>query len=169
MGHWPMDRPIRSILACDADNHEGVVVQMRSLLRRTLTRLRLAYSQGESAAAPAGDHGGEGILLTFPIRGEALLVRLAERLRDRLPSGALEEADPFLLTLSRGLRPKLSIDREAYVEFHAESASFHLVIDASPESRVTLQTTDYDTLVKFAVQYMAEERRDFRSLEVASS
>jgi hypothetical protein len=163
-----MDRPIRSIPACDADNHEGVVVLMRSLLRRTLTRLRLAYSQGERAAEPVGDLGPQAVLLAFPIRGEALLVRLAEGLRDRLPPSALKEADPFLLTLSRGARPRLSIDREAYVEFHAENATFHLVIDASPESRVTLETTDFDTLVKFAVQYVAEERRDLRSLEVAS-
>jgi hypothetical protein len=166
MGYCPMDRPIRSILACDAD--EGVVVHMRSLVRRTLTRLRLAYSQGGSGAAPAGDRGSEAVLLAFPIRGEALLVRLAEGLRDRLPPNALKEADPFQLTLSRGPRPKLSIDREAYVEFHAESASFHLVIDAAPDSRVTLETTDFDTLVKFAVQYVAEERHDLGTLEVAS-
>jgi hypothetical protein len=163
-----MDRPIRSIPACDADNHQGVVVHMRGLLRRTLTRLRVAYSSTESRAAATGDRGTQAVLLAFPIRGEALLVRLAEGLRDRLSSSPPDQTDPFFLTLSRGPRLRLSIDRDAYVEFHADSASFHLIIDAAPGSRVTLETTDFDTLVKFVVQYVAEERRDLRTIEVAS-
>jgi hypothetical protein len=163
-----MERLGFSIPGCDADNHEGVLVHMRSLLRRTLTRLRLAYSQVESPIAPAGDRGTRAVVLAFPIRGEALLVRLAEGLRERLPSGALEPADPFLLTLSRGPRSRLSIDRDAYVEFHAERAAFHLIIDAAPDARVTLETTDFDTLVKFVMQYVAEERRDLGMFEAAS-
>jgi hypothetical protein len=162
-----MDRSSFSIAACDAGGQEGVVVHMRHLLRRTLTRLRLAYSQMETAAAPAADRT-QAVLLAFPIRGEALLVRLTEGLRERLPSAALELADPFLLTLSRGPRLRLSIDRDAYVEFYAESAAFHLIIDAAPDSRVTLETTDFDTLVKFVMQYVAEERGDLRMFEAAS-
>jgi hypothetical protein len=168
MVHRTMESPIRSILACEADHHDGVVVHMRNLLRRTLARLHLAHSRMESTAAPLDDRGAQAVLLAFPVRGEALLLRLAEGLRDRLSFAATEQADPFFLTLSRGSRPRLSIDRDAYVEFHAESTAFHLIIDATPESRVTLETTDFDTLVRFVMQYVAEECRGLHSFEAAS-
>jgi hypothetical protein len=154
--------------ACSADAGNGVVPRLRGLLWRALTRLCPALpSASEGQAASASDQGRQAVLLSFPIRGEALLVRLAEALRDRVHFG-MSGDDPFILTISRSPRLRLSIDRAAYVEFRAESASFHLTIDAAPESRVTLETTDFDTLVKFAVQYVAEEHRDLRNLEVAS-
>ena len=161
-------RPFPGMAARRADAGNGVVPRLRGLLRRALTRLRPALpSPSEAQAVSASDQGREAILLPFPIRGEALLVRLAETVRDRVHFGVSGD-DPFILTISRSPRLRLSIDRAAYVEFRAESASFHLTIDAAPESRVTLETTDFDTLVKFAVQYVAAEHRDLCNLEVAS-
>jgi hypothetical protein len=133
------------------------------MLRRALARLTVdAPLQSE-----IGREANEAAILYFPLRGEALLARLADRLRDKLASDA-SGRDPFLLTLSRGQRPCLSIDRSAYVEFHAERASFHIVIDAAPDSRVTLETTDFDTVLKFGVRYLAEGCRDHEPCEVAS-
>ena len=160
---------LQGLAACSAAAGNGMVPRLRGLLQGALRRLRPTPppSPSEGQAASASDQGRQAVLLSFPIRGEALLVRLAEALRDRLRSG-MSGDDPFILTISRSPRLRLSIDRAAYVEFRAESASFHLTIDAAPESRVTLETTDFDTLVKFAVQYVAEDHRDLRTFEVAS-
>jgi hypothetical protein len=160
-----MDLSLRSLCKHDIAGRDGRLAHLRGVLRRALKRFGFrdpSPAQG-AALAPVG----EAAVLHFPIRGEALLARLAELLRDRLPSGA-ERGDPFLLTLSRGQRPRLSIDRAAYVEFHAEHASFHLIVDAGPDSRVTLETTDFDTLVKFVVQYLADGCRDREQFEAAS-
>lgn len=148
-----------------AAGHWGLLAQMRSVLRRALARLGLLATPAQPSAM--GAETGEAAVLQFPIRGEALLARLADLLRDRLPSGDIGR-DPFVLTLSRGPRPRLSIDRAAYVEFHAESASFHLIVDAAPDSRVTLETTDFDTVEKFVVQYLADRCRDRGQFEAAS-
>ena len=157
---------LQGMAACRAAAGNGVVPRLRGLLQGALRRLRpTPPSDGQTASAD--DRGRDAVLLPFPIRGEALLVRLAEALRDRSRFG-MSGDDPFILTISRSPRLRLSIDRAAYVEFRAESASFHLTIDAAPESRVTLETTDFDTLVKFAVQYVAVDHRDLRTFEVAS-
>jgi hypothetical protein len=143
---------------------DGMRVHLRAILRRVLARLGLpdTSSHQEATVAPVE----EAAVLKFPIRGEALLARLADLLRDRLPCGEASP-DPFLLTLSRGPRPRLSIDRAAYVEFHAEWASFHLIIDAAPDSRVTLETTDFDTVEKFVAQYLVDRCRDRGQFEAA--
>ena len=160
-----MDLTLRSFSKHDTTGRDGMLVHLRGMMRRALARFGVvdAPSHEDVTVAPPE----EAAVLQFPLRGEALLARLADLLSDRLPGGAAN-CDPFLLTLSRGPRPRLSIDRAAYVEFHAERASFHLIIDAAPDSRVTLETTDFDTLAKFVVQYLAEGCRDRESFEVAS-
>ncbi|MBV9563130.1 MAG: hypothetical protein JOY90_22195 [Bradyrhizobium sp.] len=115
----------------------------------------------------ASDDGREGVVLAFPVRGEALLARLAELLRDRLAAGGPVDGDPFVLTLSRRPRMLLSIDRAAYVEFHADSETFHLIMDVTPNARVTLETGDFDTLVRFVLRYVAEQRPGGAAVEVA--
>ena len=149
----------------DGARRDGVREHLRILLRRAFARLGLPDTSrhDEATVAPAE----VAAVLQFPIRGETLLARLADQLRDRLPCDDASR-DPFLLTLSRGPRPRLSIDRAVYVEFHAEWASFHLIIDAAPDSRVTLETTDFDTVEKFVIQYLADHCRDRGQFEVAS-
>jgi hypothetical protein len=138
-------------------------------LLRALVRLRLV---GPALDNPASDpvNGGEcvsSVVLPFPIRGEALLVNLANELRGRVTAGELED-DPFLATMSRGRRPRLSIDRDAYVEFNAEDESFHLKIDAAPVLSLTLETKEFTRLVEFVFQYFVERDRGLRQVEVVS-
>jgi hypothetical protein len=156
-----MDRSLQ-----ESTVHGGVLVQMCAALRRTLTRLRLVEPTfDDRAASTAAD--GRGVVLPFPIRGEALLVKLADLLREKM-TGLRADADPFALTLSRYPRALLSIDQSAYVEFHAEREAFHLIIDVTPDARVTLETGNFDTLVRFVLRYVAERGLDGGAVEVAS-
>ena len=161
----PMVLMLRPSPEHDGAGRERLLAQVRNVLRRTLVRLHLVGGARDDQAA-AGS-GNAATVLSFPLRGEALLVRLADALRGQLPRDGRCE-DPFMLTLSRGMRPRLSIDRAAYVEFHAEHATFHLTVDAAPDSRVTLETTDFDTLERFAVRYVADGCRECEPFEVAS-
>jgi len=108
-----------------------------------------------------------GILLQFPVRGEALLVRLADLLRSRIADRKLE-CDPLFLRISRCPGYRLSIDGSGYVEFLADRSVFCLAIEAQPDTRVTVETTDFDTVVKFIVQYVAAQLSEKVLLEVAS-
>ena len=152
-----MRSPFPYTSASNKDAHDGVLVQMRDALLRTLARFRPAAVSTATMAAAAAPHveQSEAAVLAFPVRGEALLVNLASTLRERvMRAGATD--DPFLMTMSRSPRPRLSLDRDAYVEFHAEDSTFHLKIDAVPASRLTLETPEFTMLVKFVLQYLAE-------------
>jgi hypothetical protein len=112
-----------------------------------------------------------GVILQFPLHGEALLVKLAETLRSRIvvsPARRGTECDPFLLTMSRCPGSRLSIDARAHVEFDAGLSVYRMTIEAAPDTMVTLNTTDFDTLVNFVVQYIAERLSTPATLEVAS-
>jgi len=106
-------------------------------------------------------------VLHFPIHGEALLVRLADLLRKRVVSRGLER-DPLLLMISRCPAPRLSIDRTAYIDFLADRSTYHFVIEAAPDAKVTLDTTDFDTVVKFVVPYVTDRISGSVALEAAS-
>jgi hypothetical protein len=108
-----------------------------------------------------------GILLCFPIHGEALLVKLADLLRKRIADRG-PRPEPLLLMMSRCPGSRLSIDRTAYVEFDADRCAYHVAIEAAPDTKVTLETTDFDTVVKFVVQYVTERFSGPAALEVAS-
>jgi hypothetical protein len=114
------------------------------------------------------DHAApSGILLQFPVRGEALLVKLADLLRSRIADRRLDR-DPLLLRISRCPGSRLSIDHSAYVEFLADRCVYCVAIETQPDTRVTVETTDFDTVVKFVVQYIAERLSEKVFLEVAS-
>jgi hypothetical protein len=113
------------------------------------------------------DHAQSGVLLQFPVRGEALLVRLADLLRSRIADRGLDQ-DSLLLLISRCPGSRLSIDRSAYVEFLADRCVYCVAIEAQPDTKITLETTDFDTVVKFVVQYIAERLSEKVFLEVAS-
>ncbi len=138
-------------------------------LQRALVRLRLVGPALDNLASDAAKGGDcvSSVVLPFPIRGEALLVKLANELRGRVTAGELED-DPFLATISRGRRARLSIDRDAYVEFNAEDETFHLKIDAAPVLALTLETKEFTRLVEFVFQYFAERDRGLRQVEVVS-
>jgi hypothetical protein len=107
------------------------------------------------------------VLLPFPIRGEALLVKLAGLLRVRIANRSLKQ-DPLLLDITRHSHARMLIDRTAYVEFHAERATFYVVVETMPDTTIRVETTDFDTVVKFVVQYIDERIADALAPEVAS-
>jgi hypothetical protein len=150
----------------------GLCAHVRRFFRQLLVRLRgietpIAASAEASDGGPCDATDESGVLLPFPIRGEALLVKLADLLRERI---GLDDdvAAPFLLTMSRCPRPRLSIDTTAYVEYHVERATYCLSIDALPDSRLTLETTDFDTLVRFVVDYIIGHRLGTQQFEAVS-
>lgn len=112
------------------------------------------------ASGDAAEHGGaarsrpgSGIILPFPIHGEALLVKLAELLRNRVADGR-PLADPLQLTISRCPLSRLSIDRKAYIEFHPHGSEYRAIIGPDPATKIILETTDFDTLADFVMQYI---------------
>ncbi len=117
--------------------------------------------------SPAATQTGEqptAMLLPFPIHGEALLVKLADQLRSKIAASApgCDEGAraTFLLTLSRRPCVRLTIDAAAYVEFHAGPAIYHLVIELVQDTTIAIQTSDFDTVVKFVAQYVTDRLSD---------
>ncbi|MDB5716499.1 MAG: hypothetical protein JWO15_3896 [Sphingomonadales bacterium] len=108
-----------------------------------------------------------GVVLAFPVRGEALLVKLAEVLRckiaafDRSCHGLLPmlDHDPDL---------RLWIGDDAHVVFDGRSSEYHLTIETPSGTRMIIQTVDFDALVTFVLQYVSERLADAALLEVAS-
>lgn len=107
------------------------------------------------------------VLLPFPIRGEALLVKLADLLRARVTAVA-PRPNPFLLTMFRAPRLRLLIDHASYIEFHADRAAFHVVLEATPDTTIMLDTTDFDALVQFVAEYVNGRFLEFKAMEAAS-
>ncbi|HEX3506695.1 MAG TPA: hypothetical protein VHU22_25210 [Xanthobacteraceae bacterium] len=107
------------------------------------------------------------VLLPFPIRGEALLVRLAELLRHRVGNDGPRH-DPFLFALSRRPQSRLTLDVQSYVEFVSSREEFRLAIDVAPNTSITITTADFDTLVEFVVQYVCSRLAEAPALEAVS-
>ena len=139
---------------------DGVLVQMRELVRRRRTQMMPARS--ERATVSLTDCDESAAVLPFPVRSEALLASLVPTLRDLYVRGE-DESDPFLMTMAHGPRPRLSIDRDAYVEVRRQPEAFLLKIAAAPDSKITFETPDFAMLVKFVLQYMAERHGKPRS------
>lgn len=147
----------------------GFLLRMRAWLAAVQPACGEHTREPEVAARPVADNGTvqSAILLPFPIRGEALLVKLADTLRGRIADREPRH-NPFLLAISRGPRSQLLIDQAAYIEFHTDRASYHMVVEAASDATVTLDTTDFDTLVQFVVQYINGRLSEPTALEVAS-
>jgi hypothetical protein len=109
----------------------------------------------------------DGIVLPFPIHGEALLVKLAEVLRSRI-ADRCPDWDALLPQLTRRPWSRLSIDRDAYVEFREDRGEFRAVIEPSHGTRVTIETADFDVVVDFVLQYVASRLCESTELEAAS-
>jgi hypothetical protein len=122
----------------------------------------------EQSAPPAGDaSGGQhkvaehdcgalngSVVLPFPIRGEALLVRLAGLLRHRV--GNFEPMhDPFLFAVSRQPGTWLAIDHRSSVEFISSRSEFRFEVEVAPNTNIVIRTGDFESLVEFVVQYVS--------------
>jgi hypothetical protein len=60
------------------------------------------------------------------------------------------------------------IDRTAYVEFHAQRATYYVVVETMPDTTIRVETTDFDTVVKFVLQYIDDRLADAVMLEAVS-
>ena len=109
-----------------------------------------------------------GQVLPFPIRGEALLVRLAELLRNRFERGEYSGTRPLFL-ITRTPRSRLIIDRAAYVEINDEYGPIFVVaVEAAPDTTVSIETADLDVVVGFIMHYLADKLDDPVRFEVVS-
>lgn len=107
------------------------------------------------------------VLLAFPIHGEALLVRLATLLDARIRKDR-SGRNPLELTIERDPYSRLIIDGSAHVEYDPGRSQYRAEIEASADTRVILETTDFDALVEFVVRYVAARLSEISPLEVAS-
>jgi NAD(P)H-hydrate repair Nnr-like enzyme with NAD(P)H-hydrate epimerase domain len=108
-----------------------------------------------------------GIVLPFPIHGEALLVKLAEVLRARIADCG-PEWNPLLPQLSRRPWSRLSIDHQAHVEFLEHRGEYRAVIDAQLGTKVIVETAEFDVVVDFVLQYVTGRLAEPAELEAAS-
>ena len=107
-------------------------------------------------------------VLPFPIRGEALLVRLADLLRSRFGGGEYA-GNPPPFEITRTPRSRLIIDRAAYVEILDECGPIFLVaIEAAPDTTVSVETADLDVVVGFIMHYVGDKLDDPVRFEVVS-
>ena len=116
--------------------------------------------------APVGREEPRGEVVAFPVHGEALLVKLADVLR-RHVAGREPADNPLRLTISRCPWARLSIDATAYVDYLSEVETFHAAIEAGPDTKVILKTTDFDALASFVMQYVNDRLLDRASVEAA--
>jgi hypothetical protein len=106
-----------------------------------------------------GREPSRGEVVPFPLNGEALLIRLAEVLRRHVAD--LEPGhNPLSLTISRCPQARLSIDDTAYVDFLSDISTYCAAIEAAPDTKVILNTTDFDALASFVMQYVDQKLLD---------
>ncbi len=123
----------------------------------------VAAAHDVEPVAPPCSERQTAILLPFPIRGEALLVKLADQLRDRIAS-SVTKRDSFILTMSRCSYSRLIIDGAAHIEFLADTAIYR------PCHRRRARHPDYCRDVRFrhggevccAIRRRSPLRRDGR-------
>lgn len=106
-------------------------------------------------------------LLRFPIRGEALLVKLATHLKSVVGEDRLPRA-PFLFAITHVPHARLLIDEMAHAEFDVARGEYRIQVLVAPDTRVTVETSDFDVMVDFVAQYMRERLVETSALGVAS-
>jgi len=101
---------------------------------------------------------GTGQVLAFPLSAEAQLLRIVEELRLRV--GPSRSTDDVSLELSRDSGASLKVDADTTVDFDRARGAFRVVVEATRETRLTLQTTQLSAVVNFLAQYLAERGQD---------
>jgi hypothetical protein len=107
----------------------------------------------------SGKDAGERRVLAFPGGGNARLASFASELRERFARRSPQN-DPFLFALSRRPVPRLAIDRSASVEFFGERRAYRIAIEASADTRVTVETGDFAIVANFVGQYITSRLSD---------
>jgi hypothetical protein len=146
----------------------GFKTRIRSWLALVMPARRIAAKEvGACATMAPAEPRANAVLLSFPIRGEALLVKLAAELRKRVADYG-PQRDPFLLTIARCPGARLAIDRHACVEFITGQSTYRVIVSIAEGTRFTLETADFDTLVKFVAQYVTDRLSEPMVWEAAS-
>jgi hypothetical protein len=122
---------------------------------------------GSASLHAANKSKATATVLPFPIRGEALLVKLATHLK------AVVEKDrrgrsPFLFAITHMPQARLLIDEMAHAEFDVARGEFRIQVLVAPDTRITAETSDFDVMVDFIAQYMRGRLVETSALEVAS-
>jgi hypothetical protein len=134
----------------------GWLLRMRMWFA-TLPMGRTMPAPAPPEAVPAATtQSKSATVLAFPIRGDALLVKLAEILKARI-SEKPEQSHRFRLSLVRAPRLRLVIDEAAHIEFDVVRSAFTMVVDVEYGTELTLDTAEFDTLVRFVVQYVRDK------------
>ena len=101
---------------------------------------------------------GTGQVLAFPLSAEAQLLRIVEGLRLRVgPSRSIADVS---LELSRGSGASLKVDADTTVDFDSARGVFRVAVEATCDTRLTLQTTQFGAVVNFLAQYLAQRGQE---------
>jgi hypothetical protein len=100
-----------------------------------------------------------GNIVDFPSGNRNALAELAHDLAESLDSVEhgyrdIESQDRILLVLTKGLSPRLWIDSTAHVELCDGEGLFRVVLGESLDTRVSLETTQYDKVRQFVWDYL---------------
>lgn len=112
----------------------------------------------------AGDEGGA--LVSFPRNGRTRLMLLAHDLRRRFADLGLKEGEPFLIEVSTHPASRLWIDRASCVEFRGDQLGYRVVLADAFDTRITFETSDFDTVVELVDHYIIARLADSRDTGV---
>ncbi|MDQ8728090.1 hypothetical protein [Bradyrhizobium sp. LHD-71] len=116
------------------------------------------------ARAGSGDRLAKGAeIVAFPRVEQARLIGLARDLKQRLG-----DREPLQLCIEGGATPRLWIDSTAYVEFRGAQIGYRAVLDSVFETRLTMETLDFDSISDFVRYYVMARLTDARRAEVQS-
>jgi len=145
--------------AAPADAGESPTYSLEALISPAVDAGELDFAMWQKYRSclrqvlPLGD-SATGQVLTFPLSAEAQLLRVAEGLRLRV--GPSCSTDDVVLELSRRSGACLKVDADTTVDFDGARGVFRVVVEATCDTRLTLQTTQFDAVVNFLAQYILE-------------
>jgi hypothetical protein len=115
---------------------------------------------GKQMRAGSGDARARADnVVDFPLGNRNTLAELAHDLAGSIDSVEhgyrdLESQDRILLVLTTGLSPRLWIDSTAHVELCDGEGLFRVVLGETLDTRVSLETTQYEKVRQFVWDYL---------------
>jgi hypothetical protein len=143
------------------------VVAQHWLMPTDTSAAASAASHKEGLTGATNHSQATAMVLPFPIRGEAVLVKLAAHLKGVVEKQQLRRS-PFLFAITHTPHARLLIDEMAYAEFDVARGEYRVQVLVTGDTRVTAETSDFDVMVDFIAQYMRERLVETSALEVAS-
>lgn len=106
------------------------------------------FGRGIRAAAPTAN-----TVVAFPEAGLLRLERLARELRESFERyGSIDAL--FAFDMIGGHRPRLRVDESACVTWNSDDNAYHVVIVSTPDTRITLDSSDFATVERFVRLYV---------------